>query len=94
LTAAPLERFNTSSSLIRKPQETPIMKTRSMLTLTATAALLALTACGGGDSTPGAKSMTVRQQDTSKKAGAPTGDTGTMKMQEGNEVPKSGAKKP
>jgi hypothetical protein len=38
--------------------------------------------------------MTVRQQDTSKKAGAPTGDTGTMKMQEGNEVPKSGAKKP
>ncbi|NBX25049.1 MAG: hypothetical protein EBQ99_03200 [Planctomycetes bacterium] len=70
------------------------MKTNRILALTATAALLALTACGGGDSAPASKSMTVRQQDTSKKAGAPTGDTGTMKMQEGNEAPKSGAKKP
>lgn len=63
------------------------------LTIVASVSLLALTACGDGGSTP-SKSMTVRQQDTSSKAGAPKADTGTMKMQEGNEVPKSGAKKP
>jgi len=63
------------------------------LTIVACSSLLALAACGGGGSTP-TKSMTVRQQDTSTKAGAPKGDTGTMKMQEGNEAPKSGAKKP
>lgn len=69
------------------------MHTPRILTATACASLFVLTACGGGD-TPDAKSMNVRQPDTSKKANAPKSETGTMKMQEGNEVPKSGAKKP
>jgi ABC-type glycerol-3-phosphate transport system substrate-binding protein len=69
------------------------MKKPSILALAASASLLALAACGGGD-TPAAKSMTVRQQDTSKKAGAPKADTGTMKQMDENAAPKSGAKKP
>jgi hypothetical protein len=54
---------------------------RSILVL-GTAALLTLVACG--DSSSGStKKMNVRQQDTSKQAGAPSADAGTMKMQEG-----------
>jgi hypothetical protein len=69
------------------------MKKSTILALTACSALLALTACGGGD-TPAAKNMTVRQQDTSKKAGAPKAETGTMKQMDESAAPKAGAKKP
>ena len=53
------------------------------LTIVSCASLLALAACGGGSSSPTGQPSTKRVQDTSKQAGAPTGKTDTMKMQEG-----------
>ena len=53
------------------------------VTILTCASLLALAACGGGSSNPSGQPVTKRVQDTSKQAGAPTGNTDSMKMQEG-----------